>query len=77
MIKMEYLLEEGKEAPEGTTVIECEKCHRKFAVPTGANLMAGNVCEECGAAADKENAATAAAEMKNDQPAELKTAVGN
>lgn len=72
MIKMEYLLEDGKEAAEGTTVIECEKCHRKFAVPAGANLIAGKVCEEC---ASKE-AAEAAVEMKAEKPAELKAALG-
>lgn len=73
MIKMEYLMEDGKEAATGTSVVECEKCHRKFAVPAGANLIAGKVCEEC---ASKE-AAEAAVEMKNDQPAELKAALGN
>jgi DNA replicative helicase MCM subunit Mcm2 (Cdc46/Mcm family) len=73
MIKMEYLLENGKEAVEGTTVIECKKCHRKFAVPVGeSNLIVGKVCEEC---ASKE-AAEAAVEMKVEKPAELKAALG-
>lgn len=72
MIKMEYLMEDGKEAVEGTTVIECEKCHRKFAIPAGANLIAGNICAEC---ISKESA-EAAVDMKNNQPAELKAALG-
>lgn len=72
MIKMEYLLEDGKEAVEGTTVIECEKCHRKFAVPGEVNLIAGKICEEC---ASKESI-EAAVEMKVEKPAELKAALG-
>lgn len=73
MIKMEYLMKEGTEVAEGSNVVECEKCHRKFIVPAGANLMAGTVCEECAAASNAE----AAADMKNEQPAELKAALGN
>lgn len=76
MIKMEYLINDDQETPEGTKVVTCEKCHRKFAVPVEASLMAGTICEECAPAADKEAAAQTAIDLKNDQTTELKAALG-
>lgn len=69
MIEMKYLLGEGQEAAEGTVTVECEKCKRKFAIPAGANLMAGAVCEEC-ATADAAN------ELKEEKSDDLKAAQG-
>ena len=53
-------------------MVECEKCHRKFAVPIGSNLMSGNVCEECA----KMESAEAAADLKANPSDEVKAALG-
>ena len=71
MIKMQFLIND-KPAPEGTEVMVCDTCKRRFAVPYGANLMIGpKRCEECVAALLK-----AKQDNKNDSPAELKKALG-
>lgn len=69
MIEMKYLLQDGTKAEEGTVEVTCEKCGRKFAVPVGHNLTAGNICEECEKAA-------ATAELKTETPDEIKQALG-
>ena len=74
MIKMEYLLEEGKQAPENSTIVECEVCKRKFAIPAGADLLMGEkICAEC---ADAKAKAEAAEALKLDQPTEKQKALG-
>ena len=72
MLLMKYLME-GETAPEGTTVMECEVCKRKFALPAGSDLIAGKICEECNAKIQK---AESAADLKSDKSDELKKALG-
>ncbi len=70
MYDMKYLIKEGEEAPEGSRVVECKVCKRKFALPAGVGLMdTSETCDECAAAA-------AAAELKSDTPPELAKALG-
>lgn len=76
MIDVKYLLNDGADVPEGTKVIECEKCHRHFAVPTEVSLMAGTVCSDCAGQADAEAAASAEADMKANGSDEMKAALG-
>lgn len=72
MIKMEYLVEGT--APENTTVVECEVCKRKFAIPAGADLLMGEkICAEC---ADAKAKAEAAVDLKTDSSAERDKALG-
>lgn len=57
-----YLLENGKEAPEGTVVFTCNKCGAKFAVPENeaGSITNNTLCEACADAVD--NAAQVTAE---------------
>lgn len=62
IIPTKCLIEDNAAAPEGTVIIECKKCGRKFAIPTTTNPtvnQADACCEDCIAA---ENINT----MKND-----------
>lgn len=56
-----YLLEEGKEAPEGTVLCTCKTCKSQFAVPENEakEVNDDNVCETCREAIDKAAAAVA------------------
>lgn len=61
VLSKNYLLEEGKEAPEGTVLCACKTCKAQFAIPEdeakGINEEA--VCETCAEAIDKAAAAVA------------------
>lgn len=77
LIPEKYLLEEGKEQPEGTVVHKCKYCGRSFAVPkeeSEAGKMA-EVCDndKCKELHDKEIGALTSALMKN--PSEAKEAI--
>lgn len=72
LIPSKYVLEEGKDAPEGTTEATCKFCKRTFAVPTdeiknGQSLA--QVCDDpaCQEANDKEVAAQVQALMNMGQ----------
>ena len=72
MIKMEYLTTE--ESVEGKSIIQCEVCKRKFAIPAGAELLIKEkICEECAAEKAKAEAVT---DLKENSPEELKKALG-
>lgn len=68
LIPSEYVLEEGKEAPEGTVVKKCEICGKSYALPKDVAEKVGetNVCnsESCKETYDKKMAEAAAALMK-------------
>lgn len=73
MIKMEYLTTE-ETAPDGKSIVQCEVCKRKFALPAGAELLIKEkICEECAAEKAKADAVT---ELKENSPEELKKALG-
>lgn len=84
LIPSKYVIEEGKEAPEGTIVFECGVCKKKFAIPAdeAKDMSIYNpVCEGCQQQADKAAAATSVADMKADTAAStadtIKKALGN
>lgn len=71
MIESKYVLEEGKEAPEGTEVIECTNCKKKFAVPVEmVKNITDKVCDVCAETVDKMKAAAGVAAMKTSDAAE-------
>ena len=82
-IPSKYLIEEGKEAPEGTKVVKCKICGSAFAIPNGSELMIGDsdVCEACKETYEKQQAAQAEADSKADTAAktadEISKALGN
>lgn len=78
MLESKYLLEEGKEAPDGTEVLECTQCKSKFAVPTEmAKEIKDKICEGCSEAMKKVEAAASAAAMKTSDAADtIKAALG-
>lgn len=78
MLESKHLLEEGKEAPEGTEVIECTECKGKFAVPVEmAKDIKDKICEGCAEAKKKMEAAASAAAMKTSDAADtIKAALG-
>ena len=68
MILEKYLLQEGTIEPEGTKVIECEMCSRKFAVPIEeARTLVEHMCETCKA---KMDAAATEADMVSNSKTE-------
>lgn len=83
LIPSKYELEEGKDAPEGTVVMKCSKCQKRFAIPSTEaakdfSLMQTLTCEACGEAADKAAIAAGVADMKGKEAEEtVKTALGN
>lgn len=80
LIPSKYVLEDGKDAPEGTVLKKCKYCGRSFGVPVSEADSVTECCddEECKKAADKEAAAQAAALMKSSDAADtVKTALGN
>lgn len=51
IIPTKWLVNDGDAAPDGTTIVECKKCNRKFAVPTEEVAKEPEMCcEECLAA---------------------------
>lgn len=53
-ISKDYLLENGKEAPEGTIVCTCKSCKSEFAVPEAeAKQLENAICETCADKIDK------------------------
>lgn len=82
-IPSNYLLEEGKEAPEGTVIKKCRFCNNSFAVPVNEVEKVNDVCdnESCKEAFDKETAEAVHSLMKapgSTEAAEaVKTAIGN
>lgn len=59
LIPKEYLLEEGKDAPEGTIIKKCRFCNCTYVLPAeilGTNKKINDVCDkpECKSALDKE-----------------------
>lgn len=85
LIPNQYLLEEGKDAPEGTVVKKCRICGKQFALPEDVAKQVGDtdICDadSCKEVADKEAAEAAHALMKSGVAAEteavIKTALGN
>lgn len=83
LIPNNYLLEEGKEAPEGTVVKTCKFCNKKFAVPASEAEKVKDVCDAdaCKEALDKEMTEAVHSLMKapgSTEAAEaVKTAIGN
>ncbi len=82
-IPSKYLVEEGKEAPEGTVEKKCRICGSTFAVPSGSELLVGDsdVCEGCKEVYEKQQAENALVDAKSDINAktaeEVNKALGN
>lgn len=80
-IPMNALVEEGKDAPEGTVKVKCSCCGREFAVngeDAASSLFNGvHVCEECKPAYEQQQAQANVNEMKTNDAAEtISTALG-
>lgn len=80
LLSHEWLLKDGAEAPEGSTVMECRYCGSKFAVPAGTEKVV-NVCDDpaCADAYDKEVGSAVSKMMTSpDEASEaIKKALGN
>lgn len=83
LIPSKYVIENGKETPEGTVKMKCSICQKEFAIPAAEaakdfSLMKSHVCENCGNEADKITAVESVNEMKSNDAADIvKTALGN
>ena len=84
LIPSNYVIEEGKEAPEGTVVKKCRICGKQFALPEDVAKQVGDtdICDSdsCKEAAEKEAAEQTHALMKADVSSEvdktIATAIG-
>lgn len=75
VLSKKYLLEEGKEAPEGTVVCTCKTCKQKFAIPENEakDIKDDSVCETCAEAIDKAAAAAASSMVTGGSEEAIKT----
>jgi hypothetical protein len=75
-----YLWEEGTTQPENTTIVECEICHRKFAIPNDElEKMTAKICdnEACVKAANDQAAEQIKNLMKANTSDDVKKALGD
>lgn len=77
LIPSNYVIEEGKEAPEGSVTKKCKFCGKSFALPKDIADQVSDSCDsdECKTALEKEAVEQAHALMKAPASAEAEKSI--